>query len=97
MGYTQSCGFNVYGPGVQRGVRVFTFHEENIRGYETMTLTYRDLIGNELKRPAKNFLYTYAPSSVGAALDQAKKAGKAALLTGAAIGAVVLWNKKSKH
>ena len=97
MGYTQSCGFNVYGPGVQRGVRVFTFHEENIHGYETMTLTYRDLIGNELKRPAKNFLYTYAPSSVGAALDQAKKAGKAALLTGAAIGAVVLWNKKSKH
>lgn len=97
MGYTQSCGFHVYGPGLQRGVRVFTFREEEVRGYEDRTLTYRDLIGTALAHPAQNLLYTYAPSSVGVALDWAKKAAAVSLAAGAAVGAAVLLHKKRKR
>lgn len=67
LGYCQGCGFNVYGPGLERGVRVFEFHQDNPRDYTTRTVTYRKLLGHKLQKPAKNLFYTYAPSSVDAA------------------------------
>lgn len=85
LGYCQGCGFNVYGPGLERGVRIFEFTEENPSAYTTRTLTYRKLLGKKLKHPFKNFIYTYAPSSVDAAKPLiAKTCGVIAL--GAAIG-----------
>ena len=43
LGYTQGCGFNVYGPGRKRGVRIFDFCEENPREYKTYTVTSEDI------------------------------------------------------
>ena len=43
MGYTQGCGFNVYGPGRKRGVRIFDFQETNPVDFTTTTLTVDDL------------------------------------------------------
>ncbi len=87
MGYTQGCGFNVYGPGKKRGVRLVDFNEENPADFETTTLTVEDLdsfdVGNKIKYAA----FTYAPTSVDAVKDIAKKkvlpiAGAAAIAAG---------------
>ena len=43
LGYTQGTGFNVYGPGKKRGVRIFDIPEENPRNYTTHTLTFGEL------------------------------------------------------
>ena len=96
VGYTQGCGFNVYGPGVERGVRVFDIPEDNPRAYTHHTLTYRQLIGNTPQRAAKNLLYTYAPSSVSVALDWAKKAGAVAAVAGVGMGTLAVLAKKMK-
>lgn len=75
LGYTQCCGFNSYGPGVQRGVRVIDLNEENPREYTTEVLTYKDLVGNEVKNKFRGYFYEYAPDNVDAFIDGAKKAG----------------------
>lgn len=67
LGYTQGAGFNVYGPGLDRAVRVFEFDEDDVKNYKTRTVTYRSVLGKRLKRPLKNFIYTNAPSSIDAA------------------------------
>lgn len=78
LGYTQGCGFNIYGPGKNRGGRVFDIREDFPDRYETFTVTCRDLLGFTLRRPVKEFLYTHSPSSV----SQAKKAAKKILTIG---------------
>lgn len=80
LGYTQGCGFNVYGPGISRGIRVFEFSQDNPADYKTRTVTYKDLFGTKLKKPLKNFVYTYAPSSVDEAKPLIKKTMVAATL-----------------
>ncbi len=79
LGYTQGCGFNIYGPGKNRGGRVFDIREDSPDRYETFTVTCRDLPGFRLRRPVKEFLYTHSPSSV----SQAKKAAKKVLIVSA--------------
>lgn len=64
LGYTQGCGFNVYGPGLDRGVRIFVFDENDIEKYETYTVTCRDLNGFKPETPVKDFLYTVSPPSI---------------------------------
>lgn len=88
MGYCQGCGFNVYGPGLDRGVRLFEFREEDPKAYQTRTLTYRDLLGHKLQKPLKNLFYTYAPSSVDAAKPMIAKTAAVAA-AGAAVGVVL--------
>ena len=62
LGYAQGAGFNVYGPGYDRGVRVFDISENGT--YETKTVTFGELCGKEVKNKPKFALYTYAPTSV---------------------------------
>ncbi len=68
LGYTQGCGFNTYGPGMKRGVRILDIDENNPRSYLTYTLTAEDLLSSKLKRPVTEYVYTHSPSSVSAAV-----------------------------
>ncbi len=53
LGYTPSCGFACYGPGVDRGGRLLVFHTGSTITYETKLIRYRDVVaphtGNRLK------------------------------------------------
>ena len=88
LGYTQGCGFNIYGPGIKRGVRVFELDENDPRNYKTHTLTFEELCGNKVEKPLKNFMYSHIPTTA----DQAISMGvRALLVAGAAVaGAVIL-------
>ena len=86
LGYTQGCGFNVYGPGLDRGVRVFVFDEDDVENYETYTVTAKTLTGFKQITPVKDYLYTVSPSSIYDVRKGALKALKyAAVGTAAAI------------
>ncbi len=84
LGYTPGCGFNIYGPGLDRAVRVFEIDESG--NYETRLVTFRDIFGNHMRAPVKGILYSYAPSSVDAVKPVLAKAG-IALGAAAVIGA----------
>ena len=73
LGYTQGCGFNVYGPGKQRGVRLIDFDENNPVDFTSTTLTVADIENFDVGNKIKNVFYTYAPTSVDAVKDIAKK------------------------
>lgn len=85
LGYTQGCGYNIYGPGKNRGGRVFDIYENSPDTYYTYTVTSRDINGFKLEKPIKEFIYTHSPSSVSAAIKLVKKVGIAAGITAAAI------------
>lgn len=63
LGYTQGAGFNVYGPGENRGVRIFELDETAPREYKTHTATFKELCGTKIKTPVKEFIYNHAPTS----------------------------------
>lgn len=63
LGYTQGAGFNVYGPGENRGVRIFELDETVPREYKTHTTTFKELCGTKIKTPVKEFIYKHAPTS----------------------------------
>lgn len=92
LGYTQGCGFNIYGPGKNRGGRVFDIYEDSPDKYTTFTVTCRDIENFKLERPVKEFIYTHSPSSVSEAKKLIKKVGIAALAVGAA--AAIIRKKK---
>ncbi len=81
LGYTQGAGFNVYGPGLKRGVRVFDIDENGT--FETKTVTFGELCGKEVNDKAKFALYTYAPTSVAGVTTALKEA---AIVAGAIVG-----------
>lgn len=63
LGYTQGAGFNVYGSGENRGVRIFELDETAPREYKTHTATFKELCGTKIKTPVKEFIYKHAPTS----------------------------------
>lgn len=63
LGYTQGAGFNVYGPGENRGVRIFELDETAPREYKTHTATFKELCGTKIKTPVKEFIYKHAPTN----------------------------------
>ena len=73
IGYTQGCGFNVYGPGLNRGVRILEFDENDIKNYKTYDVRYKQLLGHKLKKPIKAFFYSHAPVNVYDAMNLAVK------------------------
>lgn len=81
LGYTQGAGFNVYGPGHNRGVRIFDISENGT--YETKTVTFSELCGKEVKNKAKFAIYSYAPTSVSQVVTAVKEA---AIVAGAVAG-----------
>ncbi len=89
LGYTQGAGFNVYGPGYNRGVRIFEIEE--CGKYETRTVTFCELCGKEVKNKAKFAVYTYAPTNVSQVVTAVKEA---AVVAGAFAGIAWLIKKK---
>lgn len=95
MGYTQGCGFNVYGPGKKRGVRLIDFDENNPADFRSTTLIVEDLEEFDVGNKLKHGFYTYAPTSVDAVKDIAKrKVLPAVAVATAAYGAIKLIKKK---
>lgn len=94
LGYTQGAGFNVYGPGYDRGIRIFDIEENGT--YKTRTVTFGDLCGKKIKNPAKFVLYSYAPTNVSQVTTAAKEIAIVAGAAAGIIGIVKLISKK-KH
>ncbi|MBQ6163323.1 MAG: metallophosphoesterase family protein [Clostridia bacterium] len=78
LGYAQGCGFNCYGPGERRGVRVFVLDETKPDTYDTYTVSYGELFGAQYERPMVKRFYDHAASSVGEAVDMGKRTLKKA-------------------
>ncbi len=72
LGYTQGTGFNVYGPGLNRGVRIFDIDENGT--YGTKTVTFGELCGKEVKNKPKFAIYSYAPTNVSQVVTAVKEA-----------------------
>lgn len=70
LGYTQGSGFNTYGPGDKRGVRILTFTEDNISNFETHTVTMRELCDFKPSSPVKHFILSSFPSSKAEAITK---------------------------
>ncbi len=68
LGFTQSSGFNCYGNRTNRGVRIIELDETKPNEYKTYTRTYKDLVGNKIKRPIRDYLSFLAPETVDAAI-----------------------------
>ena len=94
LGYTQGCGFNTYGPGMKRGVRIFDIDEDNPRSYLTYTLTAEELLSLKLKRPVTEYVYTHSPSSVSAAVPFVLKRTAVCASAAAIIGVIYKMKKK---
>ncbi len=93
LGYTQGCGFNVYGPGYNRGFRILDLNENG--GFETKTVTFGELFEkNDVTNKAKFWLYSYAPTSVSGVVTAVKEAAIVALGVGAVALAVKNLKKK---
>ena len=68
LGYTQGTGFNTYGPGDKRGVRILTFNEDDVRSFETYTVRMKDLCDFRPATPGKFFILSSFPSSKAEAI-----------------------------
>lgn len=62
--YTQCAGFNVYGPGLKRGVRIIELDKNDTSTFRTHTLTYGELTDEPLSAPLKEFMLTHIPTSM---------------------------------
>ena len=74
LGYCQGAGFNTYGPGDKRGVRVFVLDENNIRDYSTYQVTMGELCDYKPSHPFREFIYSNMPSSIGEVKSGLKRA-----------------------
>ncbi len=83
LGYCQGAGFNTYGPGDKRGVRIYTLDENDIRSYSSYTVTMGELCDYKPSKPVKEFIFTHMPSSLDEAKKLIKKVGVAAGVTAA--------------
>lgn len=70
LGYTPSCGFDEYGPGIDRGVRMIKVcqKQEEIT-YQTYVKTFRELCGTQVQHPIKNWFYKMIPTSKETAIQ----------------------------
>ncbi len=68
LGYTPCCGFTVYGPGHERGGRVFSINENEPEKYSTKLLSYGDLIGRHAKLSLLARMLDKTPTSLDAAI-----------------------------
>lgn len=86
LGYTQGCGFNTYGPGKERGVRLFVFDENDIKDFKTYTLTMADFGEYKPAKPMLEFILSNMPSSI----NEVRHAVKDALRVTGAISLIAL-------
>ena len=62
VGYTQGAGFHIYGPGLDRGVRIIDLNTDGT--FETYDRRYRDLVGKKVKEKFRYTLYQLMPTNV---------------------------------
>ena len=71
VGYTQGAGFNVYGPGKDRGTRVIDlFTDGSLR---TFDLRYKDIVGKRVKNKLKYAIMQLCPTNMFDALTRTAK------------------------
>lgn len=86
LGYTQNCGFNVYGNGLHRGVRIIEIDESKPYEYATRTIEWQDYFSkNDIEEKHKYLYYKYAPNSMDKLLLNIKRLS---IVTGVALAAV---------
>lgn len=71
VGYTQGAGFNVYGPGIDRGTRVIDLFTDGT--LETFDLRYRDIVGKRVNNELKYLIMQLCPTNMFDALTRAAK------------------------
>ena len=71
VGYTQGAGFHVYGPGLDRGVRMINLSTDGT--FETYDLRYRDLVGKKVKEKVRFAIFQIMPTNVYEAFYRAIK------------------------
>ena len=93
LAFTQSCGFSVYGPDLDRGVRVIDIYPDG--SFDSDTLTYYELCGDEIDDKLLYFIRKCSPSSIASFKTAVAETGA---VIGAAGAAAVLAKliKKSK-
>lgn len=72
VGYTQGAGFNVYGPGLDRGVRVIDLFIDG--SLDTFDLRFKDIVGKKVSTPIKYALLQLCPTNFFDAVQRVAKA-----------------------
>jgi len=85
VGYTQGAGFNVYGPGKDRGTRVIDLFTDG--SLKTFDLRYKNIVGKRVQNKLKYAIMQLCPTNMFDALTRTAKffAIAAAILIGALI------------
>lgn len=94
LGYCQGASFHTYGPYDKRGVRLFVFDENNVRDYETYTVTMGELCKYKPARPLAEMVYSTAPVSTDQALTDISRIALAATAAGFAVKGIIKLFKK---
>lgn len=71
LGYTQGAGFHVYGPGLDRGVRIIELKKDGTIG--TYDLRFKNLVGKKVKEPVRYIFNQIMPTGVGDAVTKGLK------------------------
>lgn len=72
VGYTQGAGFNVYGPGKDRGTRVIDlFTDGTIKTYD---MRYKDIVGKHVDNPLTYAIFQLCPTNMFDAVTRIAKA-----------------------
>ena len=79
LGYCQGASFHTYGPYDKRGVRLFVFDENDVRSYETYTVTMGELCKYKPTKPINEFVYRNAPVSPDQAITDLSRIALAAV------------------
>ena len=72
VGYTQGAGFNVYGPGMDRGTRVIDLFTDG--HIETYDMRYKDIVGKKVDNPLKYIIMQLCPTNTFDAVTRIVKA-----------------------
>ncbi len=92
--YTQNCGFDAYGPGLDRGVRLFDVDLADGVSVTTSTAVYRDLVGKRVSDPVKEYALTHIPTSRETVKKMIKYGALPALLAAGGAAALCLRAKR---
>lgn len=83
LGYTQGAGFHVYGPGLDRGVRIINLKTNG--EFDTYDLRYRNIIGNKVKERLRFLILQIMPTNLYDAVHRGIKIISVIIAAAAAI------------
>ena len=82
LGLLVGHGFNVYGPGRNRGVRIVELDKNDLSCFDTYTVTFGSLTDDKLGNPLQEFIFAHIPTS----LEPVKRIAAVGLGTAAVLG-----------